>query len=156
FVATISLPALGIIAAFIAVALFIRLRFSRALYEWQVRRTQLERRAGYLDWLITAQVFAKELRINQLGGHFGEQYSALRWTIRSERMALTRRRTVYETIVGVLGTVAFAGALLYIANQALAGHHSIGDLVIYVIIFQRAQSMGQEMIHEIARFYEDS
>ncbi|HKK29672.1 MAG TPA: ABC transporter ATP-binding protein, partial [Alphaproteobacteria bacterium] len=33
--------------------------------------------------------------------------------------------------------------------------NSVGDLVLFLLIFQRAQSMGQEIVSQISRFYED-
>ena len=54
------------------------------LYEWQRQRVRLERRASYLDWLLTSDMHAKELRLHDLGTLLRDAYSKLRWQIRSE------------------------------------------------------------------------
>ncbi|EWH01130.1 ABC transporter ATP-binding protein [Halomonas sp. BC04] len=59
---TINWLLLPVLLIAIVPALLVRLHFTRHLYEWQHHRTQMERRAGYLDWLMTSDINAKELR----------------------------------------------------------------------------------------------
>lgn len=136
-------------------ALLVRLHFTRHLYDWQRRRTQMERRASYLDWLMTSDLHAKELRLHQLGDFLREQYAGIRGRIRRERMYITQRRTRVEVFVGSVATIAFFGALAFLAWQTAEGHNSIGDLVLFLLIFQRAQSMGQELVQQLSKLYED-
>ncbi|GHC32523.1 ABC transporter ATP-binding protein [Aidingimonas halophila] len=152
---TIDWRLLPLMLCVILPALWVRLRYTRRLYDWQVRRTQMERRAGYLDWLMTSEYHAKELRLNQLGAHLRKQYAELRGRIRRERFAITQRRTWIELAVGGAATLAFFGALTLLVWQAVEGHSSVGDLVLFLLIFQRTQSMGQELVQQISRLYED-
>ena len=73
-IATINWLLLPIILFAIVPALIARIYFTRILYDWQRRRTQMERRAGYLDWLMTSDIHAKELRLNQLGNFLRIKY----------------------------------------------------------------------------------
>lgn len=136
-------------------ALFVRVHFTRRLYEWRRRRTPMERRANYLDWLMTSDLHAKELRLNQLGSYLRNLYSDLRGTIRRENLRISKQRTLVELIVSTVATVVFFLALGYLAIQAAEGRNTVGDLVLFLLIFQRAQSMGQEIVGQISRFYED-
>lgn len=136
-------------------ALLVRLHFTRKLYNWQRHRTQIERRANYLDWLMTSDIHAKELRLHQLGNFLRDQYADLRGRIRYERMAITRQRTGVEVFVGSVATIAFFGSLSFLAWQTAEGNNSIGDLVLFLLIFQRAQSMGQELVQQLSKLYED-
>lgn len=154
-IATINPLLLPLLLLAIVPALLVRLYFTRYQYDWQRRRTQLERRAGYLDWLMTADLHAKEIRLNQLGDYLREQYAELRGLIRRERLRINLRRTRIELAVAAIATVAFFGALAYLARETAAGRNSVGDLVLFLLIFQRAQSMGQEFVQQIARLYED-
>jgi ATP-binding cassette, subfamily B, bacterial len=135
--------------------LLVRLHFTRHLYDWQRRRTQMERKASYLDWLMTSNLHAKELRIYQLGDHLREQYARLRGQIRRERLHITQRRTRLEVVVGSAAAVAFFASLAYLAWQTAEGRSSVGDLVLFMLIFQRAQTMGQELVHQLSKLYED-
>lgn len=154
-VMTIDWRLLPLLLSVILPALGVRLLFTRRLYEWQVRRTQMERRAGYLDWLMTSEHHAKELRLNQLGHYLREQYAELRGRIRRERLRITQHRTWIELAVGCTATLAFFGALTWLLWQATHGYNSVGDLVLFLLIFQRAQVIGQDMVQQVSRLYED-
>lgn len=146
---------LPIILVAIIPALFVRVYFTRKLYEWRRRRTPMERRASYLDWLMTSDIHAKELRLNQLGGYLRNLYSELRRTIRGENFKISKQRTLVELVVSTVATLVFFLALGYLAIQTAEGRNTVGDLVLFLLIFQRAQSMGQEIVGQISRFYED-
>ncbi|MGJ7457400.1 ABC transporter ATP-binding protein [Halomonas sp. RA08-2] len=146
---------LPILMVAILPGLLVRLHFTRHLYDWQRRRTQMERRAGYLDWLMTSNLHAKELRIYHLGDHLRDQYAKLRGRIRRERLQITQRRTRLEVVVGSVAAVAFFASLAYLAWQTAQGHSSVGDLVLFMLIFQRAQTMGQELVQQLSKLYED-
>jgi len=136
-------------------ALLVRMHFTRKLYEWRRKRTPMERRASYLDWLMTSDIHAKELRLNQLGDYLRNLYSELRQTIRGENYRISKQRTLVELVVASVATVVFFAALAYLAIQTAEGANTVGDLVLFLLIFQRAQSMGQEIVSQISRFYED-
>ncbi|MGM0638910.1 MAG: ABC transporter ATP-binding protein [Pseudomonadota bacterium] len=153
--ATINWMLLPLLIVAILPALLVRLRFTRKLYDWQRKRTQMERRAGYLDWLITSDINAKELRLNQLGDFFSERYAELKALIREERLVITRQRTIVEVGVSAVATVAFFSALGFLAWETSEGRNTVGDLVLFLLVFQRAQSMGQELVGQLSKLYED-
>lgn len=136
-------------------ALFVRLFFTRVLYDWQRRRTQLEREAGYFDWLMTSDITAKEVRLGRLGRHLRTMYSGLRGQVRRERLAITRRRTLVEVLTAVLASLAFFASLGLLALQTARSHNTVGDLVLFMLVFQRAQSLAQELVQRISQLYED-
>ena len=154
-IVTINWLLLPVLLIAIVPALLVRIYFTRYLYEWQRRRTQMERQAGYLDWLMTSDINAKELRLNQLGDYLRDRYSKLRGTIRGEKLAITKRRTSIEMAVASIASIAFFGSLGFLAWQTAEGRNSVGDLVLFLLIFQRAQSMGQELVQQLSKLYED-
>ncbi len=139
----------------VAPGLLARLHFTRVLYEWQRRRTQLERQAAYIDWLMTSDIHAKELRLNQLGDHLRGQYAALRARIRRERLRISQRRTLTELVMSVTGTLAFFASLAYLALEAAHGRTTVGNLVLFLLVFQRAQGLVQALLANVSQFYED-
>lgn len=146
---------LGILALVVVPALMVRLFFTRRLYEWRKQKTQMERQAGYLDWLMTSDLHAKEVRLGQLGDHFQAGYRALRASVREQQLRIGGRRTRYELAVAAMATLAFFGALGYLALQTAQGKNSVGDLALFLVIFQRAQAMGQEVVQQLSQLYED-
>ncbi len=136
-------------------ALAVRMRFTRTLFDWQRRRVQLERRASYLDWLITSDIHAKELRLGDLGGHLQETFSDLRFRIRTEQLRIERRKAFAELVVSSIGALVFAGATAFLVLQAVDGQLSIGDLVLFVLLFRRAESSGRELVALVSKLYDD-
>jgi ATP-binding cassette, subfamily B, bacterial len=136
--------------------LFVRLRFSRELYAWQRRRTSTERMSWYIQWLLTGEAHAKEIRLFNLGTLFIQRFNDLRATLRRERLSLTRRRSLNEALAQVAALLATFGTLAYIAYQAVHGFISLGDLVMYYQAFQRGQAYLGEILSGLAGLYEDS
>ena len=89
---------LVMLAALIVPALIVRIYFTRTLYDWRRRRTRMERHAGYLDWLMTSDTHAKEMRTGALGEFLRDQYIVLRQTIRTEQIAIGRKRAGAEAV----------------------------------------------------------
>jgi ATP-binding cassette subfamily B protein len=58
-------------------------------------------------------------------------------------------------MVSTVATLVFFVALGYLAVQTAQGQNSVGDLVLFLLVFQRAQSTGQQVVGQISRFYED-
>jgi len=102
-----------------------------------------------------SDIHAKELRLNQLGGYLRDLFTEIRSQIRGEKIQINKRRTAVELIIGSIASIVFFAALAYLAIQTAEGRNTVGDLVLFLLIFQRAQSMGQEIVFQISRFYED-
>jgi ATP-binding cassette subfamily B protein len=135
---------------------FVRLRYSQQLFEWQRQRTSSERQAWYLQSLLTSEVYAKEMRLFNLGELFIKRYRDLRTIMRNERMRLVSHRSRNELITQTVGTLATFGALAYIAYQTVLGMLTLGDLVMYYQAFQRGQAYLQSVVGGLAGLYEDS
>ena len=132
-----------------------RLYFTHALYNWERQRTQLSRRAHYIDWLLTSDTHAKELRLYQHGDYLRKLYANTIGLIRREKLNLTHRQTHVELAVALIGTVSCFCALTILAFEIVAGRNSVGDLALFFLIYQRIQGSGQEMVAQISRFYAD-
>ncbi len=134
----------------------VRLKNSDTLYRWRRRRTQTERRAGYFHWLMTSVDFAKEIRLFGLAGEFVGRFNELRKQLRTERMTIARRRAVLEAISQIAVIAAIYGTYMFLAFNAVRGTITVGDLVMYVQAFQRAQTHMNEMLASVAGLYEDN
>ncbi|MBX9745653.1 MAG: ABC transporter ATP-binding protein/permease [Hyphomonadaceae bacterium] len=139
----------------VALALAIRLFFTRKLFDWRMARAQLERRTGYLDWLLTSAHHAKELRLNQLGGHFRDQYRALRADLRQGQIAIEQSRLLAEFVVSVLGTIVFILASAWLLHGALNEGRAIGDVVLFVLLLRRAEAGGTELVGNVSKLVDD-
>lgn len=164
----VTLAALaGLLFAFhwgVAVILFVatlpgvvmRLKYSDQLYQWRRQRTQTERQAHYLHFILTDGNHAKEVRLLGLGSMFRRWFRDLRQKLREERLRITTRRSLADLIAQGSGIAAIFGTLAFISQQTLQGRITLGDLVMYFGAFQRAQGALQELLNSLAGLYEDN
>ena len=137
-------------------AVLVRLRYANELYQWQRRRTQTERRAGYLHYLLTGDAAAKEIRLFDLGALFIGRFREVRAQLRRERLSLGTRRSLADLAAQAASVLAVFGAYAFIAFQTLAGVITLGSLVMYYQAFQRGQSYLSSILSGLAGLYEDS
>src|SRR5690606_32929873 len=138
-----------------APSILIRFRFVHVLYEWQRSRIRLEREAAYIQWLISGDQPAKEIRLFGLGRPLLDRFNALRTLIRQERIKISTRRTAQETVIAVASNAAFFISAGYIAHGVFRGDQTTGDLVLFLQTFQRGQALLQSLLNSITQLYED-
>jgi ATP-binding cassette subfamily B protein len=146
-------------AALLAAAipgLFVKTRFSARLYAWTRRRTHVERLTRYVTTILTSVDYAKEIRVFGLGEEFRRRHREMRKQVMRERLQLTTRQTLQELLAQSLTVVAVFAAMLFIAQRALAGAISVGDVVMYFGAFQRAQDFFRDMLRGLASLYENN
>jgi ATP-binding cassette subfamily B protein len=134
----------------------LRLRHSDRLFDWQRRRTVMERQSWYYHWLLTDGGAAKEVRLFDLGGLFRDRYRALRDKLRRERIGLGARRSAADLLAQLAGTAAVFGSFAVIAVAAVRGLITLGDLVMYFAAVQRGLASLQEVLGGVAALYEDN
>tara|TARA_R110002049_G_scaffold23781_3_gene84447 strand:+ start:54673 stop:56466 length:1794 start_codon:yes stop_codon:yes gene_type:complete len=154
-IAGIDWRLLPMIILAMAAVLYVRVKFTKQLFSWYRDFIQLERRSSYLDDLMTSNLHAKEVRFGGLGAYLKERYSQLRKRIREEHLAIERRRTVAELVVAVIGVLVFAGATVFLMLELLRGELGVGDLVLFVLLFRRAEGSGKEFVSHVSKLYDD-
>jgi len=143
-----------LMALSIAVALVVRMHFTRKLFLWRHRRAQMERRATYLDWLLTSVENAKELRISRLGGELRDRYSSLRRQIRWEQLSIEKRKMVAEVGAAAAAALVFFGATTWLVLRVINGMTGLGDLVLFLLLFRRAGASGREFVAALSGSYD--
>lgn len=147
---------IGILLVAALPAVLVRMKFSRIMYSWQRRRTQLERQSMYLGWMLTDEQFAKEVRLFDLGFWFGEEYKQIREKLYREKLDLFTKRSLYffisQTFAGILVFSVFA----YIIYQTIRGVLLLGDLVLYYQALQRGQNNLRLTLNSLSGLYEDN
>lgn len=149
------LVTLLLIAAVLPGVLF-RLKFSHRMYDWDRSQTTAQRHAGYYNYLLTSDFFAKEIRLYQLGPLFMRRFHRLRQQLRDEKLAISRRRTVSEISAQFITVLTIYGSFLMMAFRAVRGLITIGDLIMYYQAFQRGLTFFSTLLKSGASLYEDS
>lgn len=135
---------------------FVRIRYSRRLYNWAIRQTPATRKARYINSLLTSGLTAKEIRLFDLGQVFIDRFRELRGEVRREKVRIVSRRALSDLAAQVVALGAVFGAFAFIARGALGGAITIGDMVMYFAAFQRGQDFFRDVLGGLAGLYEDN
>ncbi|HEX5643208.1 MAG TPA: ABC transporter ATP-binding protein [Thermoleophilia bacterium] len=135
---------------------YVRLRYSQRLYRWETARTDADRRAWYLHWLLTDGTYAKEVRLFDLGETFRGWFRELRRVLRGERLRITARRSFADLASQAVATIAVFGTFAYIAWRTLQGSITLGAMMMYYTAFNTGLNSLQSMLGGVAGLYEDN
>lgn len=134
----------------------VRLLHSRRLYGFAQSQTEKERRAWSFHNVLTDVIFAKELRLFNLGPFFRTLYRDLSQEIRVGKLTLSLQRVRTDLLAQIVTTAALFGSLAWIALQTLRGAVTLGDLLIYYLGFQSGLGYFQSVLRGLAGLYEDN
>jgi ATP-binding cassette, subfamily B, bacterial len=122
-------------------------------HRWNLEHTAEERRSRYLDWLITEQSAAAEMRLFGLGPYHRGAFEALRILLREGRLGLVRRGAATELGAGLL---AWAGSLFglgWMLRETILGHVRLGDLLLCFQAFQQSQTLLRALLEGAGKIY---
>lgn len=146
----------GILLTAAIPSIIVKLRYSRELYQWQRKWTPVERQSQYLSFLITAEQFAKEIRLFELGNLFSDRFDGLRIRLYKAKLKLLRRRVLSFLAANVLSGILVGSIYAFILYQTLRGTLQLGDLVLYHQALQRGQSSLKSLLTGVSGLYEDN
>jgi ATP-binding cassette subfamily B protein len=143
---------------FVAVlpGIFVRIHYSNKLFQWQRQRTTTERQASYLNWILTGDIYAKEVRLFGLGDLLIERFSKLQKQLRVEKLILSQKQSMADFMAQTSATIAVFGSFAYIAYKTVYGHITLGDMVMFFKAFQRGLNAMRDLLGGMASLYEDN
>jgi ATP-binding cassette subfamily B protein len=122
-------------------------------HSWNLEHTSQERRARYLDWLITERSAAAELRLFDLGTYHRKAFEKLRESLREGRLRLVRQGAVTELVAGVLAWGGSLAGLGWMLHRTLAGKAGLGDLLLCFQAFQQCQILLRSLLEGAGKIY---
>jgi ATP-binding cassette subfamily B protein len=90
--------------------------------------TPVRRELDYLRVLGTSKESAKEVKVFGLGDHLRNRFDQLTGTIIEENKSLSRRRLLWGSLLGMLGSIGYYAAYAFLVFRAIKGQMSVGDL----------------------------
>ncbi len=137
-------------------SVLVRVKFANIMYRWHCRRTTMERESYYLSWLLTGDIFAKEIRLFDLGFLFSQRFNNLRQKLFQESLAISRKRSLATFVAQTLASLLMLAAYGFIIYQAFLGAIRIGDLVLYHEGLKRGQDALTGVLGRLSSLYEDN
>jgi ABC-type multidrug transport system fused ATPase/permease subunit len=123
------------------------------LFRW---RTPETRQQSYLETVIAREDTAKEVMLFGLGPTLLGRYDAIFRRLYVEDRNLTLRRGTWGFILGLLSSGAFYAVYAWIVLETAAGHITLGDMTMYVLVFKQGQSALSAALSAIGGMYEDN
>jgi ATP-binding cassette, subfamily B, bacterial len=135
---------------------FVRLQQSNRLFAWERERTPLERKAWYVNMLLTQGTAAKEVRLFDLGPQLRQWFQDARSVLRRERIALERRWALAGLAAQIVGVVGVFGVYSFVAFRTIQGLLTVGDLVMFFQAVQRASGFLERLGWSVSNLYESN
>lgn len=135
---------------------FVRLQQSNRLFAWERERTPLERKAWYVNMLLTQATAAKEVRLFDLGPRLREWFREARTVLRRERIALERRWAFAGLAAQIVGVAGVFGVYSFVAVRTFHGLLTVGDLVMFFQAIQRASGFLEGLGWSVSNLYESN
>ena len=137
--------------SFFAEAKFSGERFR--VFQW---RSPLRRMLLYLEIVLAREDHAKEVKLFNLGPSLIQRYKGMFDELYDEERRLTIRRDSWGFALGLIGSLAFYGAYVWVALATIAGAITLGQMTMYLLVFKQGQGAVSAMLTSMGGMYEDN
>lgn len=156
FMASIFWAAVPLLLLGLLPSIIVRIRQSKQLYALQNDQKTTERKLSYVNRILTAIPFAKELRLFSTANFFSHMYMQNSKVLFSEKKVILKRIMRSEIGCYAFAVIVVFGVLLYTVQLGMQGLVSVGTVVLFFLVLQRGFSAFNELFHTLAAVYQDS
>lgn len=136
----ILLLALGVLPSFLGETHYAFLGYAK-----NFRQTPAKRQMDYLRQVAGSREGAKEVKLFGLNKFFTDRFQTLANQIYREDVALSRSKLIVGGLLGVIGTLGYYGAYVYVIWRTLGGAFDIGQFTFLTAAIQQASSNLQQV-----------
>src|SRR3989339_110691 len=134
---------------------WVQFRSANRKYSMINNRTPEQRKVNYFSYLLSNNIFAKEIKLFSLGSFFLDKYRTALDKFYSENRSLAEKRTRANALTGILAALSSYGAYGIIIYDTILGSITIGSMTMYYQAFSRSQSSLDTFLKTIAGLYEN-
>ena len=114
-------------------------------YAKNFRQTTRKRQMEYYREVAGSREGAKEVKLFGLNKFFTSRYKDLAGQIYREDVALSRSKLIVGGLLGIIGTLGYYGAYVYVIWRTLGGAYDIGMFTFLTAAIQQASSNLQQV-----------
>ena len=129
------LLALGVLPSFLGETHYAFLGYAK-----NFRQTPAKRQMDYLRQVAGSREGAKEVKLFGLSKFFTAKFQELAAQIYREDVALSRSKLIVGGLLGIIGTLGYYGAYIYVIFRTLHGAFDIGRFTLLTTSIQQASS----------------
>lgn len=128
--------------------------FSNKGFAFMRKQTLNSRLSSYLQGLLTQQQVAKEVRLYNLGPYLLRQWHRISLNHHHEMQELMFQRTAARFQIGLLPSLGFYAAYVWVIIQTVKSRITLGDFTMYSGAFSQAQGLLSSLVENISTAYE--
>ena len=136
----VLLLAVGVLPSFLGETHYAFLGYAK-----NFRQTPAKRQMDYLRQVAGSREGAKEVKLFGLSSFFSERFQVLANQIYREDVALSRAKLIVGGLLGILGTLGYYGAYIYVIWRTIQGGYDIGQFTFLTTAIQQASSNLQQV-----------
>ena len=121
----------GIVFLTVIPQFLLQIRLGKQRFNVALGNSPRDRLAFYYGQVMSAVMFAKEVRLFNLGNYFLGAFRKITRTIQAAQRNQQRRELFWETTCMTLSAFVGGGTFIFVFVQAFQGHLSIGDVSLY-------------------------
>jgi ATP-binding cassette, subfamily B, bacterial len=141
----VLLLALGVLPSFLSESHYAFLGYAK-----NFRQTPAKRQMDYLREIAGSRDGAKEVKLFGLHQFFTERFQKLARQIYLEDTAFSRSKLIVGGLFGVIGTLGYYGAYVYVIWRTLQGKYDIGEFTFLTAAIQQASSNLQQVFSTVS------
>jgi ATP-binding cassette subfamily B protein/ATP-binding cassette subfamily C protein len=135
---------------------FIETKLSGEAFSLSMGRAEDSRRLTYLEWVLTRDSHAKEVKLYDLGPLLLGRHRALFERFFREDQKLARRQLLLGTFFAGLSSLSFYVCYAAVGYRAAMGLLSVGDLTLSIAAFRQGQGALEDVLSSLAGMYDDA
>ncbi len=136
----VLLLAIGVLPSFLGETHYAFLGYAK-----NFRQTTAKRQMDYLRQVAGSREGAKEVKLFGLSKFFTDRFQELASQIYREDIALSRSKLIVGGLLGIIGTLGYYGAYVFVIWRTLHGGYGIGQFTFLTAAIQQASSNLQQV-----------
>ncbi len=136
----ILLLAMGVLPSFLGETHYAFLGYAK-----NFRQTPAKRQMDYLRQVAGSREGAKEVKLFGLSSFFTDRFKTLADQIYREDVTLSRSKLIVGGLLGIIGTLGYYGAYVYVIWRTIHGGYDIGQFTFLTTAIQQASSNLQQV-----------
>lgn len=146
--------AVGVIALSVVPQFIAQARHARAQFAAGKARTFDQRRAWYLQRVLSNDSDVKEVKLFGLGRMLFDRYRAVQERFIDEDGRLARRFVTISYVAGWVTSGTLYACYAWLVLRAAAGELTLGELTMNLVLFRSAQAAFEEVLNAVVKIFE--
>lgn len=134
-------------------SLLIKLSRTKRMFAWRKSNTSLFRRVNYFSMLMTHRIYAKEMRIFNLGKYIQNTHDKTRGTVLEQTIRLQKLQARGNIVSSFIEIGALTGSMIILTKQFFLGGVSIGDFAMFFGAVRAAQTYLNGILGNLTGIY---